>query len=517
MNTWVNLHNPKNLDDWSPWSEFKKKILLWQNNQSLEPIIIRGDSASGKTILSEAILNFYDIDNRFVIHAIDIKSDKMNYEKIRDVLRGNAVYQKIYNYGNKRFSDGIVIEDIDELEAKDFTFLINFLKDVWKKKITQPLIITINSSNDNDIIKRLKTGLLLDIQPIGIKEIQMAYRRLKSELNLGITDDIIQYLSHNTQKDWRQAILLFETMWQIGYDRYIKNNNINIDKLNQTEYKNINKFVKISFSDAEEALHIINETNKDISMSQLLKNILLPSSNKEKNNDKNKDVNTFAHIFNISESEVIYLPQVIHENISSVLDKNYNGTNDEKIDILLKYYDGLIDSQVFYENSFGANSNWNITEYINICGSVFPWVLLSSLNVKEKIPFKIQTTSSTLSHYGHRGITLKNMNEVLVRSNMCINQAIMVSHVLWNAILNGVNCYEKVLNDFNNTTELSVKNGINDTHIEKILKLFIFIQKKLINKKNIDWSFYSREFQNITSKVYFHIDDIIQVKNDIKK
>jgi len=347
----------------------------------------------------------------------------------------------------------------------------------------------------------------------------MAYRRLKNELTLGVTDDIIQYLSHNAQKDWRQAILLFETMWQIGFDKHIKNNNIFCDKLNTTEYKHLLKSVKISFSDAEEAMNIINDTNKDISMSQLLKTIMLSTgSNYDKNkNEKDmyskKSVN-FEDIFNIAETEIVYLPQVIHENMITVLDKNYIGTNNEKLDLLINYYEGLVDSQVFYENSFGS-ANWNIIEYLNICGSVFPWVLLSSLKIKEKIPFKVHSTSSTLSHYGHRGITLKNLNEVLVRCKISLEEALLYSHLLWNAIINGISCYEKVIHELNQKTELSVKNGINESHIEKILKLFIFIQKKLVNKKNIEWSNYSKEYQNITAKVYYNIDEISEYKNKI--
>jgi hypothetical protein len=361
---------------------------------------------------------------------------------------------------NNRFSTGIIIEEVHDMEPRDFKFLHGFLKNLYAKGLKEPLIITCRGELD----KRFKTlsksnALYIHLDTITGRDIHITYRRLKQLHRLSVSDELLHQLANKAQRDYFQAIMLLETTAKISRDAGKS---------------------RIDNDDMTEALGVLCNKRGDLALTELVKQVLFNSKA------------SFDDIYKIAETETIFLPQVVHENFIQVLDKNVNADVDTKLAILADYYDCLLSSQLFHEKSFG---HWYLLDYVSIFGSVAPHVLLKSASVRDK-PGIHNETSSTLSHYGHQGANMKSLNHVILITGWSINTINAYSHLLWNTMLNSTEKFEECIKYITNLYP-----ELTEGDIERIMKQPIFLNKKYKSHHiDIEWADYDKVAKSVVSR-----------------
>jgi Holliday junction resolvasome RuvABC ATP-dependent DNA helicase subunit len=455
MNTWTDLDAPRAFSEAIGWAAIESRFRNWEKSATPTPIFISGDPATGKTTLARIIMRELHIDEPIVCYGADFREDRLLQEKIYDSLRSKSVLQQLTMRAH-RFSTGIIIEEVHDMEPKDFKFLVVFLKDLFAKGLREPLIVTCRGELDPKF--RKEGGLAIHLDTIQQRDILASYRRLKQLHRLQVADDLLQYLSHRAQRDFFQAIMLLETAANISLD----SNKSRIDR-----------------EDADEALSVLNAKKSDVGLSELVKQVLFSSEA------------SFDDVYRMAETECVFLPQVIHENFIQVLDKNVAASTEAKIDILADYYDCLLTSQVFHEKSFG---HWHLLDYVAVFGAVGPHVLLMNAAVRNK-PAPRNDTSSTLSHYGHKGANIKALTHVILVTGWNTNTIMAYAHLLWNTLIVSAAKFEEAIRYI---TDLYPE--LTQQDIERIMRQPIFLQKKYNNKMDIEWSDYDKSARAIVAR-----------------
>jgi hypothetical protein len=455
MNTWTELDAPRSFSQTIGWNAIELRFREWEKAAIPTPIFISGDPATGKTTLARVIMCELGIEEPIICYGADFREDRLLQEKIYDSLRSKSVLQQM-TMKTHRYSTGVIIEEVHDMEPKDFKFLVGFLKGLFAKGLREPLIITCRGDLDPKF--RKEKGLALHLDTIQQRDILANYRRLKQLHRLQVADDLLQHLSHRAQRDYFQAIMLLETTAKISSDRQKS---------------------RIDRDDADQALTVLNSTNADIGLSDLVKQVLFRTEA------------SFEDIYRLAETECVFLPQVIHENFVQVLDKNVVASTETKLDILADYYDCLLQSQVFHEKSFG---HWHLMDYVAIFGSVGPHVLLASAAVRDK-PAPRNDTSSTLSHYGHKGANMKALTHLILVTGWNTNAIMAYAHLLWNTLIISTAKFEECISYI---TDLYPE--ITQQDIERLMRQPIFLQKKYSNKMDIEWSDYDKAARAIVAR-----------------
>ena len=171
--------------------------------------------------------------------------------------------------------------------------------------------------------------------------------------------------------------------------------------------------------------------------------------------------NTQDVLINSYNTDTNFVPFIVHENFINFVDKNTNCSYSEKIDICIKYYDFLTDSQILKNQIFGQ---WFVNDYIGFLTCYFPNLLIKNSNLKDMpVDTNIQK-SALISKYNYRYYNLKSINFLSKKMSIDLRNFQIFAGLLLDALFNSKKTIQNYIDFFN-------EKNITYKEFEKILKL----------------------------------------------
>jgi DNA polymerase III delta prime subunit len=443
---WISVFKDKT--KWYP--DFKNAILLW------------GPTGSGKSVLANSILKEFNY-NPISFTSEDIRSEKAVYERITEILGFNNVMTLMAG----KPKNGIIIDELDSIDNKDKTSMntikdiINYSKNSYglEKKIKEhrsqikiksietkktrgrkpkeatmetafinnlPIILICNSL-DKSIKSILGDVVTIRVSPPNKIKLSQIIDRISLSENFTISPEAKIQLMDFAGNDYRRLIIILENLFHISH---------------------CGKEI-INTSHIERIKSIIDDKTLDIGLLEGVERVL------------RKPMNIWDNL-QCYYLDIHFMPLILHENFIPNLDKNFVGSNDEKLDLTLKYYNNLISSYTIKENLFG---NWELTDYIGILSTASANIFSNSLPLKSKLGYEKIDNSAIISKYNYRFFNLKILNGICKKLNIGISSWIELSNYLWN-IINEEN-WEILKEEF----IILLNKGLESKEIEKILRL----------------------------------------------
>jgi DNA polymerase III delta prime subunit len=443
---WINVFKDKT--KWYP--DFKNAILLW------------GPTGSGKSVLANLILREFNY-NPISFTSEDIRSEKTVYERITEILGFNNVMSLMAG----KPKSGIIIDELDSIDNKDKTSMntikdiVNYSKNSYNldkkikehrsqikvksidtkktrgrkpKEITMetafinnlPIILICNSL-DKSIKSILNEVIPIRIIPPNKIKLCNVINTISKEEKFEIQPEAKTQLIDFAGNDYRRLIIILENLFHISH---------------------CGKEI-INTSHIERIKSIIDNKTLDIGLLEGVESVL------------RKPMNMWDNL-QCYYLDIHFLPLIIHENFIPNIEKNFIGSNQEKLDLTLNYYSRLIDSYVIKEDIFG---NWELSDYIGILSTASANIFSNKLPKKSKLGYEKIDNSAIISKYNYRFFNLKILNGICKKLNIGINSWIELSNYLW-AIINSEN-WEVLKGEFINL----LNSGIDSKEIEKLLRL----------------------------------------------
>ena len=464
--SWVDKYKPKNINDIIGNKNEITKIYKWLNvyTKKTKPdknwkngLLISGPPGIGKTSLAHIILKDLGY-NTIEFNASELRTSKVINEKINTILSGKSVQMMF----NKNIKTAIILDEIDGMESKkeisstDISDYINYnynkklaLYKKNKKKYTKPKIEECINSNPiicicNTVTKSIN-ALIKNVLHIKFNsptdyDLLELLKKINKFENLNINEIVLNLIVPHCQNDLRRTIYILEYLSTF-----------------------IRKKEKISNKDVIDIINNIGHKDMDIGLYQAIKNVFFVYDN------------TIDTLINSYNADTNFVPFIIHENFINFIDKNTNCSYSEKLDVCIKYYDYLTDSQIFKNQIFGQ---WFINDYIGFLSCYFPNLLIKKTKLKNTPTDTNIQKSALISKYNYRYYNLKSINFLSKKLCIDLNNFQIFAGLLLDALFNSRKTIENYIDFFN-------KKKITFKEFEKILKLtpgFEKYQKKWTKK-----------------------------------
>lgn len=460
----LDKYKPTKLDDLYGNSIQIKTAIEWiknYNKNEKKILLISGPPGIGKTSLSHILLkehNYYPIE----FNASEVRSQKVIEEKLSKIINQKSILMMFNNYNKP----AIIMDEIDGCLSGDRGGIKQLIKMVYPKqkkkdkkkfKIHTPIICICNNDNIKNINELKKFSVFIKFKyPSKYHIIEYIKKICKLE-KLILKENFYKYIYNHSQNDFRRILTILESL--------------------QIKYK---KKPRIKKKYIKDVISLLDKKTINYSIHDSVTEILY-----------NEDVD-INNINNLMSSDIFMIPLLMHENFPYYLDQNCveSENKPKKLDILLDYYDKMIDYCKLEKNIF-LNQNWEFNEY-GSCLSCYN--ARDNFNKLEKTIYRKKNSvnySSLLSKISQKFLNSKNYKLLVNKLNLSYNNFQDYSELILQTFIKDPNndkdkdSYENVINklkdlnldkkDFNKFIKLNKYSSYWDKKINSKLK------KQLIN------------------------------------
>lgn len=197
---WTDKFYPKNLEEFIGNNEIVTEVDNWAKNWSEgktgKPLLLFGQSGSGKTCLAHLIANLNDWD-LFELNASDFRS-----KEIIERLVGAAALNSSFS-GKKRL---VLLDEVDGLTARDrggAGAIVSILREA-----KNPVILTANNIYSNKKIAPIRVICKqLEFKKINYLSIAKRLREFLAIEKIDFDEEAIKELAKNCSGDFRSALI----------------------------------------------------------------------------------------------------------------------------------------------------------------------------------------------------------------------------------------------------------------------------------------------------------------------
>ena len=188
-----------------------------------------------------------------------------------------------------------------------------------------------------------------------------------------------------------------------------------------------------------------------------------------------------------------FVPLLVHENFNKNLIKNVKCTKNQKIDLMLKYYNHLIDSNIIDKFIFN-NQMWELNDYVGILSCKQANIILNNDNKIRPLVYSTIKTSPVFSKLNYKFYNLKLMNEICKKIKISTSKFHLYTSILYRLLI------------FNKLDENKYKHylinlkkcGLTFKNIDKSIKLsYLYTEHSKL---------YSTKKKKILEKIYKNLE-----------
>ena len=207
----VDKYRPQALHHVLGHEKAKAELLRWfTQDRSASPVLLSGATGIGKTSLAHTFI----LSRNLVL---------------RDVRSLPGDFLETFNqllYDARCASTGIVVDEVDNMDAGERTKMLAVLKERYRKPQPPPVVICVCTDHHDKSLQSLKTfsTLVSMYKPFGDvnKDVRLLLKRTAAEENMSLSASAMKHIETTSNGDFRSAL----NMMQLGKKRKASVNSV---------------------------------------------------------------------------------------------------------------------------------------------------------------------------------------------------------------------------------------------------------------------------------------------------